>query len=46
MVGGNRVAGEVVYIVFLCMEFVVVKEFVAELVLFMIEASVALVFGA
>ena len=47
MVGGNTVAGEVDCIVSVCMEFVVVKEFVAELVSFKFEASpVASVFGA
>ena len=46
MVGGNTVAGEVDCVVFVCMEFVVVKEFVAMLVSFKFEASDASVFGA
>ena len=46
MVGGNTVAGEVDGVVFVCVEFVVVKELVVELVSFKFEASVASVFGA
>ena len=45
MVRGNTVAGEVDYIVFVCLEFVVVKEFATEWVSFMCEASVASVVG-